>query len=52
MHQNQEEKPLPLLVLALSLLYSVSSVQLLSRVLLLAAPWTAAHQAPLSITNS
>ena len=29
-----------------------SSVQLLSRVWLLAAPWTAAHQASLSITNS
>ena len=30
----------------------VTSVQLLSRVLLLATPWTAAHQASLSITNS
>ena len=29
-----------------------SSVQLLSRVRLFAAPWTAAHQASLSITNS
>ena len=29
-----------------------SSVQLLSRVRLLAAPWTAARQASLSITNS
>ena len=29
-----------------------SSVQSLSRVQLFAAPWTAAHQAPLSITNS
>ena len=29
-----------------------SSVQLLSRVLLFATPWTAAHQASLSITNS
>ena len=28
------------------------SVQSLSRVRLLAAPWTAAHQASLSITNS
>ena len=31
---------------------SFSSVQLLSRVWLFATPWTAAHQAPLSITNS
>ena len=30
----------------------LSSVQLLSRVRLFAAPWTAAHQASLSITNS
>ena len=30
----------------------ISSVQLLSQVQLLAIPWTAAHQAPLSITNS
>ena len=30
----------------------VSSVQLLSRVQLFATPWTAAHQASLSITNS
>ena len=29
-----------------------SSVQLLSRVLLFATPWTAAHQASLSVTNS
>ena len=29
-----------------------STAQLLSRVLLLATPWTAAHQASLSITNS
>ena len=29
-----------------------SSVQLLSRVLLFATPWTAAHQASLSSTNS
>ena len=29
-----------------------SSVQLLSRVRLFATPWTAAHQASLSITNS
>ena len=33
-------------------LYSISSVQLLSRVQLFAAPWTAALQASLSITNS
>ena len=32
--------------------YSVSSVQLLSRVRLFATPWIAAHQASLSITNS
>ena len=30
---------------------SVSSVQSLSRIRLLATPWTAAHQASLSITN-
>ena len=30
----------------------LSSVQLLSRFLLFATPWTAAHQASLSITNS
>ena len=30
----------------------ISSVQLLSHVLLFATPWTAAHQASLSITNS
>ena len=32
--------------------YYLSSVQLLSNVQLLATPWTAAHQASLSITNS
>ena len=32
--------------------HSVSSVQSLSRVQLFATPWTAAHQASLSITNS
>ena len=32
--------------------YGVSSVQLLSRVQLFATPWTVAHQASLSITNS
>ena len=31
---------------------SISSVQLLSHVQLLVTPWTAAHQASLSITNS
>ena len=31
---------------------AISSVQSLSRVLLFATPWTAAHQATLSITNS
>ena len=30
----------------------ISSVQLLSSILLFATPWTAAHQASLSITNS
>ena len=34
------------------LFFKFSSVQLLSRVWLLAIPWTAAHQASLSITNS
>ena len=33
-------------------MYSVSSVQSLSRVQLFATPWTAACQASLSITNS
>ena len=33
-------------------MYIVSSVQLLSRVRLFVTPWTAAHQASLSITNS
>ena len=33
-------------------LYTISSVQLLSRVWLFATPWTAARQASLSITNS
>ena len=32
--------------------YYISSVQLLSRVRLFATPWTAGHQASLSITNS
>ena len=32
--------------------YSISSVQSLSHVWLFATPWTAAHQASLSITNS
>ena len=32
--------------------YQVSSVQPLSRVRLFATPWTAAHRASLSITNS
>ena len=32
--------------------YKISSVQLLSRVWLFAIPWTAAHQASLSFTNS
>ena len=35
-----------------SILIQFSSVQSLSRVLLFATPWTAAHQASLSITNS
>ena len=33
-------------------LYSISSVQSLSHVQLFATPWTAAHQASLSVTNS
>ena len=33
-------------------LFTVSSVQLLSHIRLFATPWTAAHQASLSITNS
>ena len=33
------------------LLYHISSIQLLSRVLLFVTPWTAAHQASLSIAN-
>ena len=32
--------------------YSLSSVQLLSCIQLFATPWTTAHQASLSITNS
>ena len=35
-----------------SVVIQFSSVQLLSRVWLFATPWTAAHQASLSITNS
>ena len=38
--------------IGVSELQSISSVQSLSRVRLFAAPWTAAHQASLSITNS
>ena len=34
------------------MLIMLSSVQLLSHVRLFATPWTAAHQGPLSITNS
>ena len=37
---------------SVKLFHCISSVQLLSRVQLFAAPWTAAHQAFLSITNS
>ena len=36
----------------LNIIFSFSSVQLLSYVRLFATPWTAAHQASLSITNS
>ena len=36
----------------ISFFYMFSSVQLLSHVQLFATPWTAAHQASLSITNS
>ena len=43
--QAQEKKPI-------SLVIQFSSVQSLSRVRLLATPWTAARQASLSITNS
>ena len=39
-HLNYQESPI-----------QFSSVQSLSRVQLFATPWTAAHQAPLSITN-
>ena len=39
-------------ILASFLLFTYSSVQSLSRVWLFATPWTAAHQAFLSITNS
>ena len=35
-----------------SLGYSISSIQLLNRVQFFATPWTVAHQASLSITNS
>ena len=38
--------------LSLPAVWHVSSVQSLSRVQLFATPWTAAHQASLSITNS
>ena len=40
-----------ILITIMTLSY-ISSVQLLSRVLLFVTPWTAAHQASLSITNS
>ena len=40
------------LVLHISFSFSISSVQSLSRVRLFVTPWTAAHQASLSITNS
>ena len=39
-------------ILTLDSLTCISSVQLLSHVRLFATPWTAAHQASLSITNS
>ena len=41
-----------ILSLVILVFYQFSSVQLLSRVQLFATPWTAAHQASLSITNS
>ena len=44
--------PIHKLMLFFIFSYSVSSVQLLSRVRLFATPWIAAHQASLSITNS
>ena len=39
-------------IIVLENLIQFSSVQLLSRVLLFGTPWTAAHQASLSVTNS
>ena len=44
--------PLSLYSDILFIIFSFSSVQLLSHVQLVATPWTAAHQASLSITNS
>ena len=45
--------PEPVLIVSSSLTSAyISSVQLLSHVWLFAAPWTVAHQASLSITNS
>ena len=41
-----------ILILSTSFGYQFSSVESLSRVRLFATPWTAAHQASLSITNS
>ena len=43
---------LPNHIMVLCFTQVFSSVQLLSRVRLFASPWTAAHQASLSITNS
>ena len=50
-HQNHFEKEMVLLFSPYACC-CMSSVQLLSHVRLFATPWTAAHQASLSITNS
>ena len=42
----------PLIVFSKEIIYSFSTVQSLSCVQLFATPWTAEHQASLSITNS
>ena len=58
-YSSGRASPFPLLICNFFLWYwetwlplSTSSVQLLSRVWLFATPWTTAHQASLSITNS
>ena len=52
MHVICSEQPLPLGQFYLAIYYLSCSVQSLSCVRLFATPWTAAHQASLSITNS